>query len=169
MQIIISDSSCLIDLQKASLLEAFVRLPYDVCVPDVIFESELISFSTQEKNALQKLGLRILELPGDGILSVQNLRREKSALSVNDCFACIIAQRNAGSILLTGDGALRATSEARGIRVHGILWCIDEIHIAQTATIRQLYDALVMFESDSTVRLPKSDLTRFTRKYGDLL
>ena len=120
MQIIISDSSCLIDLQKASLLEAFVRLPYDVCVPDVIFESELISFSTQEKNALQELGLRILELPGDGILSVQNLRREKSALSVNDCFACI--------------------------RVHGILWCIDEIHIAQTATIRQLYDALVMFE-----------------------
>lgn len=169
MQIIISDSSCLIDLQKASLLEAFVRLPYDVCVPDVIFESELLSFSAKEKKTLQDIGLEILELPGDGLLSVQNLRREKPALSVNDCFACVLAQRHSGCILLTGDGDLRTISEEHGIEVHGILWCMDEIHTAKTATIRQIHDALVMFEADATVRLPGNILARFIKKYGDLL
>lgn len=169
MQIIISDSSCLIDLQKASLLEAFVCLPYDVCVPDVIFESELISLSKEEKDALQNLGLQILELPGDGLLSVQNLRREKPVLSVNDCFACVLAQRHPDCILLTGDGALRVISEERGVEVHGILWCMDEIHTAKTATAQQIHEALVMFEADSTVRLPATILTKFIKKYGDLL
>lgn len=169
MQIIISDSSCLIDLQKASLLEAFVRLPYDMCVPDVIFESELLSFSAKQKKSLQSEGLKILELPGDGILSVQNLRREKPALSVNDCFACILAQRHPGCVLLTGDGDLRMVSEERGIEVHGILWCMDEIHTAQTATVRQIHDALVSFSADATVRLPAVTLAKFIKKYGELL
>lgn len=169
MQIIISDSCCLIDLQKASLLEAFVHAPYEVCVPDVIFESELLSFSTEQKRALQDTGLRVLELPGGSILSVQNLRRENPALSVNDCFACILAQKHTGSILLTGDGNLRKTSEDLGIEVHGILWCLDVMYAAQTATAQQIHQALSTFKSDATVRLPARSLESFIKKYGDLL
>ncbi len=151
------------------MLEAFVCLPYDIGVPDVIFESELLSFSVRQKRTLKKMGLEILELPGDSILSVQNLRREKPALSVNDCFACVLAERHSGCILLTGDGGLRTISKESGIEVHGILWCIDEIHAAQTATARQIHDALVLFESDATVRLPQSSLNRFIKKYKALL
>ena len=169
MQIIISDSSCLIDLHKASLLEAFIRLPYDICVPDVIFESELLSLSNAQKNALKDAGLRILELPGDGILSVQNLRREKPVLSVNDCFACILAQRYSGCILLTGDSSLRAISEERGIKVHGIFWSIDEIHNARTATVKDICNALDNFATDATVRLPENILRATIKKYNDLL
>jgi len=169
LQIIISDSSCLIDLHKASLLEAFVCLPYEVCVPDVILESELLSFSAEEKKALQDMGLKVLELPGDGLLSVQNLRRESPVLSVNDCFACILAERHIGSVLLTGDGDLRLISQARGIEVHGILWCMDMIHAAETATVRQIHDALTIFATDATVRLPAATLAKFIKKFGDLL
>ena len=143
-------------------------MPYDVCIPDVIFESELISFSTKQKRSLQNAGLKILELPGDGILSVQNLGRKKPVLSVNDCFACVLAQRHPGCILLTGDGDLRFASEERGIEVHGILWCMDEIHAARTATVKQIHDALVFFSTDATVRLPATTLARFIKKYENL-
>ena len=34
MRIIVSDSSCLIDLRKASLLDAFLKLPYELTIPN---------------------------------------------------------------------------------------------------------------------------------------
>ena len=49
MRIIVSDSSCLIDLRKASLLGAFVRLPYDILIPDALFEEELLRFTPAEE------------------------------------------------------------------------------------------------------------------------
>jgi hypothetical protein len=38
MRIIVSDTSCLIDLRKASLLEGFLKLPYEIVIPDTLFE-----------------------------------------------------------------------------------------------------------------------------------
>lgn len=35
MRIVVSDSSCLIDLRKASLLDALVRLPYELLIPNM--------------------------------------------------------------------------------------------------------------------------------------
>lgn len=48
MRIIVSDSSCLIDLRKADLLEAFLKLPYELVVPDVLLEDELLRFSAKQ-------------------------------------------------------------------------------------------------------------------------
>ena len=70
MQILISDTSCLIDLRKASLLEAFVQLPYDLVIPDVLFEQELVQFSNVEKELLEK-SLTIMSLPGEEVVRVQ--------------------------------------------------------------------------------------------------
>ena len=36
MRIIISDTNALIDLRKVALLEALLRLPYEVQVPDLL-------------------------------------------------------------------------------------------------------------------------------------
>jgi hypothetical protein len=47
MRLIVSDTSCLIDLRKASLLEALIRLPYEIGIPDVLFE-ELVRFESLE-------------------------------------------------------------------------------------------------------------------------
>ena len=38
----ISDSSVLIDLAKAKLIESTLALPYEFVIPDVIFADELI-------------------------------------------------------------------------------------------------------------------------------
>jgi hypothetical protein len=83
MRILISDTSCLIDLRKASLLEAFVKLPYDLVIPDVLLEQELVNFSTVEKELLEK-ELRILSLSGEGVIRVQSVNRDYPALTLNE-------------------------------------------------------------------------------------
>jgi hypothetical protein len=55
MQLIVSDTSCLIDLRKASLLEASIRLPYKIGIPDILFEElvriELAEIDLRETNS----------------------------------------------------------------------------------------------------------------------
>jgi hypothetical protein len=57
-RIIISDTSTLIDLRKAALLEALLRLPYKIQVPDLPYEDELLSIPVGEKPMLRRQGLR---------------------------------------------------------------------------------------------------------------
>lgn len=64
MRIIISDTSCLIDLRKAALLTAFPRLPFEILIPNTLFEDELLSFSADEKKNLIAAGLKVVDLPG---------------------------------------------------------------------------------------------------------
>jgi hypothetical protein len=49
MRIIVSDSSCLIDLRKTSLLDVFLRLPYEILIPNTLFEDELLKFTAEQK------------------------------------------------------------------------------------------------------------------------
>jgi hypothetical protein len=54
VRIIISDTNALIDLRKAALLEALLRLPFEVHVPDLLYEDELLSIPIPEKQALRR-------------------------------------------------------------------------------------------------------------------
>jgi len=168
MRILISDTSCLIDLRKGLLLEAFVRLPYDLVIPDVLFEEELINFSAAEKDLLAQ-SLKIQSLSGENIIEVQRVNRDYPALGVNDCFAFIIGKITPNCILLTGDSKLRNLASSCGIKVHGTLWGIDEMYKSKCATARQLYSALLSFQRDVTVRLPMSELRLRIKQYKALL
>ncbi len=170
MRIIISDSSCLIDLRKAALLKAFLMLPYEIVIPNTLFEEELLRFSEQEKKALLDNGLKVLDLPGDSVRRAIKLEADFPALSIHDCFAFALAESIPDSIMLTGDGGLRTVATDHQIEVHGVLWAIDEIHKAATATVNELIAALELFESDPTIfRLPGRDLKVFIRRYKSLV
>ncbi len=54
MQVIVSDTSCLIDLRVGNILAPFFSLPYRFVIPEELFESEFLSFSLDEK-ALSRL------------------------------------------------------------------------------------------------------------------
>jgi predicted nucleic acid-binding protein len=166
MRIIVSDSSCLIDLRKASLLEAFLRLPYEIIIPDTLFEEELLKFSEAEKKKLLDGGMKVLELPGEGVLRAQELESRFPALSIHDCFAFALAERNPGCILLTADGGLRSIAENHEIEVHGVLWALDEMHKATTATVAEIVEALELFETSPAIfRLPLRGLRAFMKRY----
>src|SRR5260221_3740605 len=165
LRIIVSDSSCLIDLRKASLLDAFLRLPYEVLIPNTLFEEELIGFSVEQKEALVRGGLQIVDLPGEGVLRAQEIVGALPHLSIHDGFAFALAERCPGCILLTGDGGLRKLGLDNRMEVHGVLWIIDEIHANGLASRTALLAILRGFGDDSTVRLPKRDLIAQIKRY----
>ena len=66
VQVVISDSSCLIDLRKASLLEAFLRLPYELLIPNTLFEEELLKFRAAQCRVAFDAGRVLLLSPFTG-------------------------------------------------------------------------------------------------------
>lgn len=52
MRSIVSDTSCMIDLGKAALLEAILALPYRFLMPDVLFENEWLDLSASVRRVL---------------------------------------------------------------------------------------------------------------------
>lgn len=160
-----SDSSCLIDLRKASLLAAFLSLPHEIIILDTLFEEELLKFSGAQKRALLKGGLKVVELPGEGVLRAQELTSRFPALSIHDCFAFVLAERNPGCILLTGDKSLRSMANDHAIEVHGVLWAVEEMHKAMAGSVTQLLTALELFETDPTIRLPSRELRASIKRF----
>jgi hypothetical protein len=162
MRIIISDSSCLIDLRKASLLASFLLLPFEVLIPNTLFEDELLSFTDDEKRTLLHGGLKVIDLPGPQVSRAREVIRAQPRLSIHDGFAFALAEVNHGCILLTGDSLLRDLGEASQIEVHGVLWVFDQIHSNQLATARTLHAAL----SQLAARLPRREVAAYIKRYG---
>lgn len=160
MRIVVSDTSCLIDLRKAVLLEAFTRLPYEILIPDVLFESELVRFSQADRDILTQNGVQIAELLDPGVERVIQVQAKNNALSVNDCFAYVLAEQHAGCILLTGDKALRTLAHAEGIETHGVLWILDEMLRCSLVPNNILIEVLCSFDQDDTVRLPTKEIQK---------
>lgn len=168
MRIIVSDTSCLIDLRKASLLKAFMSLPYEITIPDTLFEEELLNFSKTEKTILLGEGMNIIELPGEGVLRAKEIESEFPDLSIHDCFAFALAERNSGCVLLTGDNKLRVVATNHEIEVHGVLWAVDEIRNHGTESIQKLIAALELFEREEAIHLPVRMIRAFKKRFKEL-
>lgn len=168
MRIVVSDSSCLIDLRKASLLDALVRLPYELLIPNTLFDDELLKFTAAQKRALVRGGLQVIDLPGERVTRAVEVSREAPRLSIHDGFAFALAEQHEGCVLLSGDGALRAYAASCAIEVRGVLWVIDELHRHGIVPVGTLLEALALFAADETVRLPTREVAVYIRRYQAL-
>lgn len=159
MRIIVSDSSCLIDLQKGGLIEAFLKLPYELVVPDVLLEDELLSFSKKEISVL-RANMTVATLEAEGVERAARLLQQFPYLSANDGFALVVAEERKGCILLTGDRRLRALAEKEAIEVHGSLWAAEEMFRNRVVARLALVVALEAWKEDESVRVPHVELGR---------
>jgi predicted nucleic acid-binding protein len=167
MRIVVSDSSCIIDLRKANLLESFLRLPYEILIPNTLFEDELLRFTPEQKHAMLQGGLKVVDVPGSGVVRAQEVLREAPRLSINDGFAFVVAESHEGCVLVTGDGLLRTLASRHGIEVHGVLWIVDELHSHGLESDASLAAALRILEADDAVRLPRRELLGAIRRYDE--
>lgn len=62
IQIIVNDSSCLIDLRKAGLLTTALLLPFEFVVALPLISAELSDFTGLDWDDLQARGLKIIDL-----------------------------------------------------------------------------------------------------------
>lgn len=107
---------------------------------------------------LQGLGLKEIELPGLGVIKVEEMvKKYPKHPGRIDLFALVLAIEEQ-TVLLTGDNALRKAALQEGIEVHGILWLIDEMIkrgiITKTEGCRSL-----KLMANGNQRLPYNDVT----------
>ena len=164
MTIIVSDTSCMIDLRKAALLEAILSLPHTFVMPNILFEDELLCLTRSQKRALVRGGFQIHDLPGESVKRAQTYSNEHRQLKLNDCFALALAEDLEGSVLLTGDSTLRRIAEQRGLEVHGVLWVTDELEERDVLPLQRLHDAIRLFNEDDFVFLPREETSRRLRR-----
>ena len=169
MPIVVSDTSCMIDLRKAGLLDSLLQLPHSFVMPDALFEDEWLCLTQNEKQTLRDLGLDVRSLPGQLVERAARHFNRHARLKLNDCFALVLAEDIQDCILLTGDNPLRGIAEANGIEVHGVLWTIDEMEVYGVLPPQALHDALSLFQEDDLVFLPADELSRRKRRLAQLL
>jgi len=162
--VVVIDASCLVDLKKGQLLHVLSRLPYRFIVPLPIREEELLDFTPQEWRMLEDGGLDTYDLPETEVAQVPELKHAHSRLSANDCFALVTTTRHEDAILLTGDGQLRKVAIARAVRVHGVLWIVDQLHAAGACEIQLLVTALEAWRADGAVFLSVAELDKRLRR-----
>ena len=156
--IVVNDASCLIDLRKGRLLHVLLKLPYRFVIPYPVRHSELLDFTPQEWALLDGEGMETLDLPPERVSEAFAVKVTHPKLSANDCF-CLVATRSFdGAILLTGDGLLRRVAGEDGLRVHGVLWIIDELKRTALCGDAVLVAALETWEEDASVFLPEAEI-----------
>ena len=122
MQIIVNDTSCLIDLRKAGLLHA---VAFQIALP--LLRTALLEFTRAEIEDLITRGLAVIDLPPDSVGRAITFRSAYPALSINDCFSMALAESQPGCILLTADQNLKNKATSIGIEVHGVLWVSSQL------------------------------------------
>lgn len=150
MPILVSDTSVLIDLERANLLEEMFLLPFDFAVPDLLFNREL---ADNIGNRLIELGLRVEELTPEEVARATIVNRQNARLSTPDTFAFAIAESR-GWALLTGDGILRELARSAQLEMHGVLWLFDQMADGNYVAFDRLSGGLSALFAHPRCRLP---------------
>lgn len=162
MPILVSDTSVLIDLERANLLEEMFLLPFEFAVPDLLFERELAG---ELGDMLLQLGLRIEELTSVELRRATAVNRQYAQLSVPDTFAFAIAESRRWG-LLTGDGTLRGLAITEQVDMHGVLWLFDQLADGNHVDFDRLHAGLSNLFAHPRCRLPVSEVRRRLARFA---
>lgn len=158
MDLVISDTNILIDVENGNLTSVIFRLPYEIAVPDVLFESEL----RERHSHLIEAGLKIKSLSAEFIKRAHHLSTKHPRPGTIDRIALALAlQENCP--LLTGDRDLRAAAINEGVRVYGTLWVVGELlktKLLEPQQARNSFDSMKRKGS----RLPWGDVENLLMK-----
>ena len=163
MPILVSDTSILIDLERAQLLEAAFQLPFEFAVPDLLYERELVGALGDQ---LVALGLRIEALTPTELSQATVVKRQNALLSIPDTFAFVIAQSRQWT-LLTGDRNLRSLAVAEAVDMHGVLWLFDQLADGNHAPLNRLHTGLSTLFAHPRCRLPENEVQLRLTRFGE--
>jgi predicted nucleic acid-binding protein len=121
MTIVVSDTSVLIDLVDADIVDEFFSLEMDVRTNTLV-----IGELDEEYRPEIDETLLTIDIPGEAMMQrIGASRVSLPALSLADTAALLQAQ-DLGAMLLTGDKALRRCAESL-VEVHGSLWIFAKL------------------------------------------
>ena len=159
MNVMVADTSVLVDLERGGLLEQCFSLPYKFTVPDLLYRNELARRRDGPDfgESLLALGLRIEELDGNETSRAIRYRRKRPNLSLPDAFALALASARRWT-LLTGDGVLRAFAARLSVVCHGVRWILDRLLEAGISSPADLVAGLTSISDHPRCRLPQDEI-----------
>jgi hypothetical protein len=163
MDVLISDTSVVIDLERAQLIEHVFALPYRFVVPDALYEKEIKDYGGER---LRALGLEVRALTGAQVADAQRLRALERRISIHDSYALSLAKAEA-AILLAGDMAMRRLAEAEEVRCHGVLWVFDRLEEHQVVGAAALHAGLSRVAAHPRCWLPREMVDQRLRRYSE--
>lgn len=122
MQLLISDTNVIIDLDICGHLEKMFQLPFSFAVPDLLYLEEL----EEHYGNLPGFGLRVLPLSAESIDNTIELRLKYLDTGENDLFALTLAKQE-DCPLLTGENALRVAAIQENVDIKGTIWVIKQL------------------------------------------
>ena len=122
MLLLISDANILIDMEDGNLIPVIFQLPYEIAVPDILFELEL----RERHSHLLQAGLKVKSLNSESVKKTEFLTGQYPRPSMMDHSALALALQEQCP-LLTGDKDLRVAAKKEGVEVHGTIWIIEEL------------------------------------------
>lgn len=164
MKVAVKDANILIDLANGDLLELCLRLPYEFVTTDAVllqlkYEPQwqaVRPFVENEVICIAPLSAK------EQVLIQQDPRIVK--FDFTDLGVLFVAEREK-AILLTGDLPLRKESKKQGVRVHGLLWVMDQLiecrQLLPGAAAKSL--RLILAQG---ARLPVDECKRRLREWG---
>ena len=159
MNVVVADTSVLVDLERVGLLESCFRLPYQLAVPDLLYRNELSSRRDGlcVGESLLALGLKIEGLDGDEVSSAMVYKRKLPRLSLSDSFALALAASRQW-ILLTSDEVLRTFATTLSVACRGVLWIVDQLFGAGLSSAEDLASGLRALRDHPRCRLPQNEV-----------
>ena len=158
MEILVSDTSILIDLERAGLEDIVFPSAHRWVVPDLLYETELKDWTGAD---WLRRGLQSVALEADEVSTAQGHFTRHGKLSLNDCFAFALAMHRRWT-LLTSDAALRTLALEHTLPCHGFLWVI-ELARAAGADIVLLEQGLRRLMAHPQCRLPRTETQALLR------
>jgi hypothetical protein len=162
MDVLVSDTSVIIDLERAQLIEQVFSLPYRFVVPDALYEAELKDYGGER---LIALGLQVRSLSGAQVAEAQRLRSLERRISIHDSYALSLAKAEA-AILLAGDAAMRRLAETEEVRCHGVLWVFDQMEENRVVAPSVLHAGLTRIVSHPRCWLPRDAVDQRLKRYA---
>lgn len=158
--LLISDANILIDIEDGNLTSVIFRLPYEIAVPDILFELEL----KERHSYLLEAGLTVKGLTAASVRKTEFLSFKYSRPSLMDHSALALAVQEKCP-LLTGDRNLRTAAKTEGVEVHGTVWIIEELLNHKLIEPGQAENSFNCMKAKGS-RLPWGDVEKLLNKWA---
>jgi hypothetical protein len=161
--VLVSDTSVLIDLERGGFLDVSFRLDeMELVVPDLLYKRELADYGGP---VLLDLGLKVVNLSAEELVTVQDARRGRPRLSLVDAYAFSLAECRQWT-LLSGDAELRALAIDRRVPCVGVLWLLDRLFEQALVEATRMKAGLEAMAAHPRCRLPKAEVQMRLSRYS---
>lgn len=152
MKVVVHDACALIDLLKGGLVEVWTKSGIEIHTTELA----LLEVNDDATSLHQSGALKVVGISADELVNLVDFNQSYKALSLEDCSVLRLADALKVP-LLTGDRDLRIIAEKAGVRVHGMLWVLDQLVEGQYLSTAQALSALRTLRQSGS-RFPKDEV-----------